>query len=135
MAWTDEIKARRESSDNSEKQYKENRRITFKRLTPMVKKLLEELGEALYGSNFLFSKKYVVEVNANTEGWGVGKNENGYINDYDTRVWVTLWPAYDSKGHHEVDRFCFKLYFNGNSSEFITETTSEHDLKNALLRM
>jgi hypothetical protein len=48
MAWTDKIKDSRGANENLIKQYEENRRLTFKRLTPMVIKLLEELGEAVW---------------------------------------------------------------------------------------
>lgn len=58
MSWTDEISHVRENKKNEDNNNAIKLRNLSASLTPMVTKILEELGESLWGRSFWGGKKY-----------------------------------------------------------------------------
>jgi hypothetical protein len=129
MAWTDELKKIKE--ENTNRIYNEKRSIQEKHdsLSPMVKKLLTELGDAIWGRGIL-GFKYKFENSDN--GWEIKRrnSSNHYIHvnhDYGEN---SVSQFYISGGQpSDFDGF-------GGYSEWIySRDFSEQALKDALLEL
>ena len=123
MAWTDEIRKRRDDSKRRGEQFASKHKEAFDRLCPMVTRLLDELGDTLYGRNFWGKRKYVVNTSKNDFAW------NLYFSDNDMDS-LSRCLQVCKTGEH------FSLYVSHGGhimSQQATSDTSEEQLKQAMI--
>ncbi len=117
MVWTDDLKNKITSKNNAEQERKRKYKEKFDALTPMVTKILHELGESLWGCTFYGRRKCKVYTESTVWILIERKEFNTDKEDTSSILHININP--------EMDRFVV--------GQTRTKDLSEQELKNTLI--
>ena len=130
MTWTDEINNNRDDIINQHDTIYIKAKYKYYSLSPMVTRVLDELGESLWGRNVLFFKKYKINAEFNYPYcWDLFENK-----EYENRPKNLLRVYFGEDLTHFV--ISIPILFSGRRPDAIScKDLSEQGLKEGLIDM
>jgi hypothetical protein len=130
MTWTDEINNNKNDIVNQQDTINIKAKYKYYSLSPMVTRVLDELGESIWGRNVLFFKKYKINAEFNYPYcWDLFENK-----EHEDRP-KNLLRVYISEDLTHFD-ISIPILFSGRKPDPIScKDLSEQGLKEGLIKM